>query len=114
MSGSAVNLNRLEGLPESLATRPKLRLWARERGRGRSTVRSKRCWSLIVRFAILAGASVTMYTLFFGSIDRLSPVLTSGTPVGAGSVIGLALCFSLVYGCCAGCFLELLGLRELK
>jgi hypothetical protein len=62
------------------------------------------------RFALSAAGSVLLYALFFGNIDRLFPVLTSGTYLGAALVIALALTFSLTYGTCANYFLELLGM----
>jgi len=69
---------------------------------------------IVARFLLLAAASAAMYLLFFYSCDRLLPLLTSCTLIGALVVMGLALGFCLVYGACAGYLLELLGIRELE
>jgi hypothetical protein len=68
----------------------------------------------IIGFIVFAVASAAMYAVFFGSLDVLMPKLTAGTFAGTGSVIALALVFSLVYGTFANYLLELLGIRALK
>ena len=108
-------LNRAEDL-RGMVAQPELATAEREAKHARrvKVARPKVARSTVVRFVVFGVASILIYALFFGSVDQLFPVLTAGNMIGAGVVVALALCFSLIYGTFANYLLEVLGLRELK
>ncbi len=75
--------------------------------------RAARPWA-VIGLVVFGAASLALYGMFFGFIDDIFSLLTSGTVGGAAAVIFLALTFSLVHASFAGALLEVVGIRELK
>lgn len=82
--------------------------------RGDVALPRKRRASPVLGLVVFGAASLALYGLFFGFVDDIFPVLTSGTIGGAVAVIGLALTFSLAHGSFASALLEVVGFRALK